>query len=150
MIETEQANGHASMLHNSGGPRSRVRTELIDSNLLAENGMSISLGLIGVSVPDEVSDVEAWLRNTLHITSEWNEVSRQCRLPDKRLMVFTEQEPGKPYQLDGTDLLHAVLILSKCSQHSYNPDSPFIFTKKRINRSIRLLEINYHAFYEMD
>lgn len=76
--------------------------------------------------------------------------SPKLDLPAGRRLIFPlksidEQEDPSP----GVVLRNAV-ILAKCNNCNYLPDSPLIFSRTRLERKLELVSINLTAYYELD
>ena len=142
----------SNVMNNSGGPRSRVRTEEIHADFFTENVAGTCQGILSVKIPARVVDIEKWLKNCCKNFNKmsWDEIGKTLRLPDQTMMVFTINDYSLMKHLVKNDFIRSALILAKCNKHSYDPDSPFIFTRKRLDRCIKLIEINNDQFYALD
>ena len=143
--------GASSLLNNSGGPRSRVRSEAINETYLSAN-TAVHKGYYALDLPDDVN-VEAWL---LSFADElgwksWDEVINNIELPQVKLLVL--DEPGCEAQIRYYDNIHVLttaIILSMCNPFCYLPESPRIFTRSRLQRKIKLTQITIKSFYELE
>lgn len=134
-----------------GGPISRQRTERIHADYLAAEGIAESTGIYSLALPDNLPDPEEWLTELLAMTPwrSFAEAAEQLGLPGVEMMVFKES-PGSGADVDVTQTLRNALILSKCNEVLYKPQSPMIFTAKRLRRCIKLVEINIDNYYGME
>ncbi|MDQ3142266.1 MAG: hypothetical protein M3Q56_08470 [Bacteroidota bacterium] len=139
-------------LLNIGGPRSRVRTEPINSTLLAHDNCAEIKGTFSLHIPDDVYDIEAWV---LKLASEeglngWNDINDLIFLPKNKLIITHQPVDSTPGSLSNYEKITAALILSKCNKFIYLPSGPRIFTRERLNRNIKLVKLNINQFYEME
>ena len=141
----------AGKLYNSGGPNSRQRTEPIQSDFLDTSGTHRNSEIYRLSIPEDITDIEAWLVE--HVLSfGWNtldEAIRKLPVPTNRMMAFAVKDE-EPQSMNSLDIVLNALILAKTNDSCYNPESPLIFTKKRMNRTIKLVEIDINKYYELD
>lgn len=154
-MEKEQKHGCSSgasnLLNNSGGPRSRVRSEAINESYLSAS-TAVHKGYYALDLPDELKNVEAWL---LSFADElgwksWDEVIKNIELPQVKLLVL--DEPGYQAHINCYDNIHVLttaIVLSMCNPFCYQPQSPRIFTRSRLQRKIKLTQINLKNFYDL-
>lgn len=143
--------GASNLLNNSGGPRSRVRSEAINESYLCAN-TAVHEGYYALDLPADVN-VETWL---LSFADElgwksWDQVIENIALPQVKLLVF--DEPGYEAHIRCYDNIHVLttaIILSMCNPFCYLPHSPRIFTRSRLERKIKLTQINLKSFYELE
>lgn len=150
--KTQILSCYGSMLHNTGGPSSRVRIEPVKEPFIINAGVSIDYGLFQLSIPKDIFDIEEWL---LKIAADeglsgWKEISEQILLPVEKLIVLPVKDNMTYADESNRSWLKAALVLSKSSHYYYLPDGPAIFTRSRLDRSIRLLKIKLENFYELD
>ena len=90
-IQLRHSSGLSKVFNNSGGPRSRVRSETIkESYLSAEN--AADKGFYAIDIPTHIHDIDDWL---LALAKEigwngWDEINSYIALPEEKLMVFNE------------------------------------------------------------
>ncbi len=137
---------------NMGGPRSRVRTEPINSTLLTHDNYAEIKGTFSLHIPEDVYDIEDWI---LKLASEeslngWQDINESIFLPTDRLILTHEPDKNTSESLSNYEKITAALILSKCNKFTYLPNGPRIFTRERLNRKIKLVKLNINQFYEME
>lgn len=141
----------SGLLHNTGGPRSRTRIEEVSESVFQGGGRTVSAETFRLEIPPEAADPEEWLR---HIAlrqgfADWESLERFLVLPDRRMLaVETEVPPEAP--VAPMAILRAALILARTNRQRYLPDGPRIFTRSRLSRCVRLIEIDLNAYYAMD
>ena len=141
-----------NLLHNTGGPCSRVRVEPVRESFLEKKRISENLGIYCLDLPDDEYDLEAWV---LRIAAEegltgWDEIFRNVSLPLEKLMAITVRDPPAVRTGPQRPLLETALVLSRSNQHCYLPGGPEIFTRSRLERCIELFRIKNDNFYELD
>lgn len=143
--------GFVNYLQNTGAPQSRVRVEPVNSSMLTPDIIRGAQYTINLNIPDNIMDIEKWLLNKAKRLklSDWQEIAISLHVPQSRMIAF-------PYKTDNhnvysdSDILFAAAILSRTSGCSYLPTTRGVFTRKRLNRSLKLITINIDAFYELD
>jgi len=146
----------SNVLNNMGGPRSRVRTEEIKNPFFKNKSGILTSELIGLKISEENNDLESWVlgvgRN-LNIRS-WEAINKQILLPSEKLLVISadniELELFESTKQDDWSILRSAIILSMCSETHYLPESSRIYTRKRLERKIKLIKIDLNKFYELD
>ena len=144
--------GASNLLNNSGGPRSRVRSEAINKSYLSGK-TAVHKGYYALDLPPDIFNLEEWL---LTLAEElgwttWDEVIKNIELPAVKLLVL--DEPGFESHIhyhDNIHLLQTAIILSMSNPFCYVPESPRIFTRTRLARKIKLTEIKIKSFYELE
>jgi len=144
--------GTPGHLQHTGANRSRTYRIEVKSSLLDNEAMTYPALELHPGILPEAVDYEDWIMdmaNKLAYDNYWIAAQR-LNLPTERMLVFHVEPkcPGAPFYSDS--YLRDLLILSKCNSIYYLPDSPMIFTEKRLNRHIRLLNIKLKTYYEMD
>ncbi len=150
-IKPGSSGGASNLLNNSGGPRSRVRSEAINKSYLSGK-TAVHQGYYALDLPAD-RNLEEWL---LSLAEElgwktWDEVIKNIELPEVKLLVL--DEPGFESHIhyhDNIHLLQTAIILSMSNPFCYVPDSPRIFTRTRLARKIKLTEIKIKSFYELE
>lgn len=143
---------HQDRLNNAGGPSSRamqqsVRAFFPEKMSIAELNQKCSLTL-----PSKVQDIEAWL-NSLAKRNGWSdlwEAAQKLDLPCEKMLLSPINLISNTIPKEDRDILQAALILARCNDHYFIPDSPLILTQNRLNRSVLLTKINLKQFYGMD
>ena len=151
--------------HNTGGPRSRTRTEKIDASLFPDRGSQLSdpddgghLGARRVGGLWAVFDETGSLRDAaLEAVSK-----RGFTNPDEafakldgipRVRLHCRRASGE-YSREGAvlpgddalEFLRTALVLGKCCRGLYDPERPVILTEKRLQERFDLYEIR-ESFY---
>ena len=151
--------------HNTGGPRSRTRTEKIDASLFPDRGSQLSdpdegghLGAQRVGGLWAVFDETGSLRDAaLEAVSK-----RGFTNPDEafakldgipRVRLHCRRASGE-YSREGAvlpgddalEFLRRALVLGKCCRGLYDPGRPVILTEKRLQERLELYEIR-ESFY---
>lgn len=138
------------LLHNMGAPRSRRRTERVRSSLADRAPVARRRMTLELAIPAGTSDLEAWLDGLLHAYGfqDWEEAEAALDLPGYRMLVGPASgDPGEPVD---NHPLRTALILAKTGLGRYFPDGPRLFTRRRLERRIRLTGIDTNTFYGMD
>ncbi|MFP6876868.1 MAG: hypothetical protein VCA37_08570 [Roseibacillus sp.] len=153
-------------LFNSGGPRSRTRTEAIVSGIFEYKEYRLGARPVGelhaLHIDDGVSE-----RRALGFRHAAFEALRECGfedpdaafdvladLPRKTLHCLKVPERNhargakRPWN-ELREFLKTALVLGKCSQGLYDPSRPVIWTENRLGQWVELYEIR-KAFYEDD
>ncbi|MGV8963787.1 MAG: hypothetical protein ACOH2V_10480 [Candidatus Saccharimonadaceae bacterium] len=142
----------SNLLNNSGGPHSRVRSETVKESFLSGNDISAEIDCYKITIPENVPDIEEWLLQMAKAIGwdGWKEITRHILLPREKLMVFPMTDELKSTKREVRQLLAVALVLSMSNRYTYLPDGPRIFTRSRLDRSIKLLQINSNHFYELE
>ncbi|NCC73584.1 MAG: hypothetical protein EOM06_09315 [Sphingobacteriia bacterium] len=139
-------------LHNTGGPRSRVRTEKILASIFDFEQMKFRYERHELIVPLEITDIEEWVISLYQprIFTGWNNIVAGLKLPSDRMLVVPVESSPQLLKNSKLKMLRSAVILSKCNRNFYLPDSPMIFTRSRLHRSIELIKLNLDQYYEVD
>ena len=138
-------------LFNTGGPRSRVRSEKISSSIFESENLMTQNEVYSLTIPQHVTDIEKWviaLYGSNHFIN-WDHVLRELKLPTVRMLVVPSDNFYLMHSVAKKEMFRRAVILSKCSSNFYSPDSPMIFTRNRLNRTVELIKINLNGYYEM-
>lgn len=144
--------GFSNVLNNTGGPRSRVRSETVNESYLSGK-TAVDIGYYKLDIPEKVNDMEGWLLNMAEQIGwkGWKDIKSNIDLPQEKLMVFNEPENDIQTELAETCIIiRNALILSMSNKYCYLPDGPRIFTRSRLDRKIKLTKINIKNFYELE
>jgi len=152
----EKAHEHrvagSSVFNNTGGPRSRVRTEPVSECYFSRSPGAVETGCYAFGVHDSVNDIEAFILDMARMAGlrGWRDINRNIVLPNEKMMVFPLS--GETYVPADTpeEWIRAALILSMSNSSCYLPGGPRIFTRARLNRKIRLMSIKIDEFYELE
>ena len=144
--------GSCSIFNNTGGPRSRVRSEPIKESFLTDKENAEEMGCYYIDLPEDIDDIELWLLNLSERIGwhGWQEIDTNIILPREKLIVFPVQENNIQMDVSVEGIIKAAILLSMSNQYCYLPDGPRIFTRSRLNRNIMLLKINIDKFYELE
>jgi len=139
-------------LHNSGGPRSRVRTEKLSLSIFDVKQMKSQHEVHELSIPQNITDIEEWVLTLCEPTTflGWDDLATKLNLPKGRLLVAPIVGPSNRVKVSKMDMLRSAVILSKCNKNHYLPDSPMIFTRSRLHRRVELIKLNLNQYYELD
>ncbi len=142
---------HDNRLHNTGGPRSRTRVEPVSSSLMEERSLAAVSEIISLQIPQYEKDLEEWLLRFVRALgfSGWEDAEKAIGIPSVKMLVSQQEIPHPPAS-DRIGILRAGMILCRTSQLRYLPESPRIFTRSRLKRSIRLVVLNTNAYYDLD
>lgn len=139
------------LLHNTGGPRSRTRTENVERSAVSAPGMVGASETHFLQVPEWVADPESWL--LLIARAEgfdgWAAAERFFHLPKKKMTVLVPEGPVEPAQ-GNLWILRTAMILARTNGQRYLPEGPAVFTRHRLDRCLRLVEIDLYGYYGMD
>jgi len=142
-----------NVLNNIGGPHTSVMTETVSSNIFNNKCLKVNKKeSLVFSVKQNKPDVENLILRLCKKLGWKNaeEAAIKLKLPSEKLLIIPNGPVPEVNIPDLKKLLRSGLILSKCSEIYYNPDSPMIFTVNRLHRNIELIKININNYYEMD
>lgn len=151
-MERRSSQGASPFLHNTGGPRSRVRSEEIRSDLLGERNSETHGGIVGVHLHHKTVAIETWL---LRIGRQlgWQsmeEMMDAVGLLEEECLVLPASPDQALRRITNEETIRNALILAMAGLARYRPGSPLIFSRSRLERKIRLVKINLESYYEMD
>ncbi len=140
------------VINNMGGPRSRARTERVSECYFSRSPGAVETGCYVFGVHESVNDIEAFLLDLARLAGfrGWRDIDRHIVLPDEKMMVFPLTGEGYVSADDPVEWIRSALILSMSNSTCYLPGGPRIFTRARLNRSIRLMSIKIDEFYELE
>ncbi len=141
----------APYLCNSGGPRSRTRSESISLTLLGDRkrfGHWECTEIVFLRFPDRVSPRQWCLDALVRLGySHPEDLLPLVQIPGKPLHARAVKKPGPidgdtPNPLAQASLqdLRAALILGKCTDELFDPAPPAIWSNRRLTRAIELYE----------
>ena len=152
---------HASPLRylNTGGPRSRVVSSNVVSNLLEQESPEL-----GIRRLDEyVLRYDGWegsLRDLVHNALEtlgfrspeqaWDQMREE--LPSRRaIVVGWRTVRRRSLGEDGPrELLRNALVLGRCCRSVFNPDRPLIWSERRLSLRVQLIDLDAEIFTRGD
>ncbi|CAN5385716.1 hypothetical protein BH10BAC5_BH10BAC5_25780 [soil metagenome] len=139
-------------LHNTGGPRSRVRTEKIRSSIFESKEFIAHNEIHSLKIPAKITNIDSWI---LAISKRlgWNSLETAIpflNLPIERLLVIPINMPENELRNSDIKIIRSAVILSKCSNNYYCPDSPMIFTRNRLDKKVELIKIDLNNYYGVD
>ncbi len=139
-------------LNNSGGPRSRVRSEPVKESFFAKGRVHSQTYSYGLHLPPDVDEPESWVLEMAKSLGweNWEEVRRQIILPPEKLLALPDPDIILPKTPSVRETVEAAVILSLTGLYHYIPDGICVFTRARLERKIRLININTHQFYELE
>jgi hypothetical protein len=153
-------------LFNTGGPRSRTRTEQIVSSIFKYKEYRLGARPVGKLYALHIGDGASAAR-ALGFRHAAFEALRECGFEDPdaafeaiadmpRKTLHSRRVPERNHAWgakrpwnDLREFLKAALILGKCSQGLYDPSRPVIWTENRLGQWVELFEIG-NAFYKDD
>ena len=151
-LKRGRGGGNSGLLNNTGGPRSRTRSLRINSSFtdsfnIAEESTSVALW-----VPEHLINPGDWVTELCRKIGfkSPEEAEQKLNLPPEKLLVAKREKHTECPGMSETDRLRNALILARCNDSFYKPDSPLIFTRKRLHRSLHLIKINLKNYYELD
>ena len=145
-------NSASDTLNNIGGPYLSVRSETVSSSMFTGKTLIQKNEYHSFSVRKDAKDIEKIILRLCEKLG-WKtaeSAAKKLKLPSEKLLVIPKGPVHSANKTDLKKLLRSGLILSKCSENYYNPDSPMIFTLNRLHRNIELIKININNYYEMD
>jgi hypothetical protein len=150
--QTHTVNGASHLLHNIGAPMSRIQWVHASANLLKNCNALAAEQSISLALPENLQHPKQWVEELaaqlgLH---NWEAIVKAVILPAEKWMVQPLSILDDTVETGAMEQLRAALILSKCNSHLYIPDSPAIFTRSRLHRSIRLVRIQTSQYYDLD
>lgn len=133
------------------GPRSIVKTEKVYESIFEGESQGVLCEIVSLNPPKKTSDLEKWMEKLLHACGykDWEEAANALKLPAKTMLLFPALQDSESLK-DKKSMLRAAMILSKSNTNRYWPHSPMICTQNRLNRSVRLIELNTREYYGMD
>jgi len=139
------------LLHNIGGPISRRRSEKIRSSISRDYpSLARQTLTLHVELPPDTHDLEDWLSDMARQRGfkSLDEAEKALAMPEKRMTarILNPTTDGSESQ----DTLRNALILARTGMGHYHPDGTRLLTHRRLERRIRLTEIDTGAFYDMD
>ena len=143
--------GTQPLLHNSGGPRSRTRTEAIERSVISRPEVLTSKECMYLQLPEGLSSPEEWLTELSRRAGfrRWQDADRSLDLPNQKMVVTKLTEPMLPVA-DPREILRMAMILSRTNSLRYLPAAHPVLTLHRLNRCLMLVHINLNVYYEMD
>lgn len=142
---------YVQYFQNIGAPRSRVRVENISSSMLTPDIIRGAEYTISLNIPDNIMDIEGWLLNKAKCLklNDWKEIAIRLHVPQTRMIALPYKTDNHHVHSD-SDILFAAAMLSRTNGCNYLPATRGVFTRKRLNRTIKFITINIEAFYELD
>lgn len=153
----EKTSGN-NLLNNTGYRRSLEKLKL-ESGIIQGNSDSNQLTfnekVLGLSISEDLKNIEDYLMSLLKnkgIDFPYEEL-KNCQSNTKKCLILNEKSKTgnhkfNPELMDADRLIETICVLSKTNDYMYRPDSPMIFTQKRMNRVIRIVKINRTNLYE--
>ena len=144
-------------LHNSGGPGSRIRTEHIKSTM--EGIKTIQpVGLLEIDIPEGIIDATEWLECVAREAgfASLPEAAAAVTLPQEsaltKILTKAERKEGDPVPpaRPALEIIRNACILARIGNRLYDPGFPPVFTIRRLNRKIILIDLPVTDFYELD
>ena len=146
-----------NLLHNTGYRRPQVHArEPIDSNFLMSTSDSLHTKHKIVELcklpEEELKDGKALIDRLVRQAGfdKLEEMLPLLELPTQSCLVFEKEDAVEPKSDDLISMITTAVILSKCTNSSYDPQCPMIFTFKRLKRRVQLITIELDAFYGME
>lgn len=138
------------LLHNVGGPISRRRTEQVRASLSMQQGIARQVEILRLRIPPDAFDLEAWIADMARARgyADIDDAEQALGLPERRMLARTL--PPDADRNAGSDPLRTALLLARTGTGRYFPDGDRLFTRRRLERHLRLTDINTNAFYGMD
>jgi hypothetical protein len=134
----------------------RYRNEegiVLSRNYFKESGQGRLFPTLYCDLPEQVVDLDSWLRQTFNLGEvSWSELSDSLQLPSHRLWQIPPGEiiPQPLPPPSGELRLLSALMLARCNSYGFDPHSPYIFTRNRLQRKIQLIHLSAKDFYELD
>ena len=152
MVENISGYSRSKQLNNIGFPGSRRRSLSINSNFMDNHQMAEEVTVVSLLLPHDITNVEKWL---IAQTSKMGchtitEAEKKLTLPGDKLLVSRSNDDLVDGSLSIVDTVRNALILARCNDCFYMPGSPFIFTRKRLDRSLQLIKVNIKNYYDLD
>jgi hypothetical protein len=129
------------------------RPTTLSRNYFKTSGLGTLFPLLRCTLPSPKQDIETWLRTRYGLGDiAWQDLSASLQLPNFPLWqihpseIFPKPLPP-PLQIDA---LGSALMLARCNAYGYDPESPFVFTRKRLEREIHLIHLSTSCFYGLD
>lgn len=152
LAEITGITSESDKLNNTGGPRSRTRSLHVKSGFTDSCNLVKHTSSFALRVPGHLINLEDWVTELcckIGFKSP-EEADQKLKLPREKLMVSKSEQPPKCRGLSETERVVNALVLARCNDSFYRPDSPLIFTRKRLHRSVHLIKINLKNYYELD
>jgi hypothetical protein len=128
---------------NSGGPRSRSRTERLTSTVLGQDDGPIRCPrVLRVGLDFGAADPLAVARDLVHACGfdEEEEARRAVALPASRCICRSDAlvKPPLIASLEPDEALYQALVLGLCTAWQYDPGRPVLWTRTSLTRRIEL------------
>lgn len=143
---------HQNRLNNAGGPSSRAMEQPVKAIFPEKMSIADMTQSCSLIIPSKQQDIEDWLVS-LAKRSGWSglwEAIQNLDLPTGKMLLSPMEMMFSSLPMDDKTILKSALILARCNDHYYIPDSPLILTRNRLNRSVLLMKINLKQFYGLD
>lgn len=144
------ASGH---LHMGGAPPTREQSVRIDTYFPLKLANYQMYDNIWFPVPPPETDLMEHLE-ALAIEAGYKDLKRsfaEIRIPDSRLWVLIDRQRDADAVKPAPDRqLRNALLLAKTGTLVYDPNIPPVFTRRRLQRSMTLINIPLENFYGLD
>jgi hypothetical protein len=114
-----------------------VKGSFFDQAFLRGNQLDLKIQL----TPAKFEEILTWIKQI---------DEKELVIPHRPMIVLPSKETKESEVKFEKSFLTELLILAKTGVSYYHPDNYPIFSYQRLNRSIRLVEINIESYYEMD
>ncbi len=151
-------NYHPSLIIcNTGGPHSRTREENISSTILGNSLKKIIMprhSKVGIIFPAGILDIVQFMHDYMNKAgyNSTEDLGKKFQGPKNLMTCIDGQEkkglPRINNKGEQKKVIRNAVILGMCNKFIYNPDSPIIWTRKRLTRIISLFGAG--DFYELD
>ena len=152
---------HASPLRyfNTGGPRSRVVSSHVVSNLLEHESPELGIRRLDEYVlryGEWKGSLRDLVRNALETLGfrspeqAWDQMREE--LPSRRAFAVSGRTVRR-HSLgeDGPrELLRNALVLGRCCRSVFNPDRPLIWSERRLSLRVQLIDLDAETFIRGD
>lgn len=143
--KTWEGGWHPGLECNSGGPRSRTRTETLRATVLGASNGCIRSPLVrrlGLSFNDADPVATAWDMLTSEGFRDPEDLRHVFRLPTAPLICRADPslEPVEVYSCKRRDVLEDLLWLGLCTAWLFDPSRPVLWTRASLTRRLEVFE----------
>ena len=129
----------------------RARSEAIKSSLVSKERLAVTSITVGMLPLPESGDLEAWFFEVARSKGfdNWEAILNAHPLPRVHMLAHPVTKKTDARKHD-PDIITSILLLARTNNVGYLPDGPFILSRSRLSRHLKLTQINLSRYYAMD